>query len=313
MGCGIGFHEDRFYSLLLNGKLREAMDYLSRFPERSALYGRYLRRFEKNERPIYAADTRLDGLLAVYQTYYRDVFYLELSAEEALKRMRFRFGVLLGAGVRGVDFDALEEGPVAAAFRDSSFQFLGGRTDGFYGPYIWRTTEETAYEVELPGGIQPFPIRFLDGFLSKSWLDYLSFGAVGTGGWTDGDGVICCVRSAYDVDSEDFRVSLLKHEAQHATDLETYPGIAPADLEYRAKLVELIYSKERNLLPVFLREAGGPGGHSAAADRIATDFSRELNCDCGRLTELSPGGIRPVAGDLFARSENEVRRKYLRP
>ncbi len=57
----------------------------------------------------------------------------------------------------------------------------------------------------------------------ESWLSYLTFGLSGTGGWSNGDGLIHCVKRHYDLKSESFRVSLLKHEAQHASDQSRYP------------------------------------------------------------------------------------------
>ncbi len=94
--------------------------------------------------------------------------------------------------------------------------------------------------MELPEGTQDYAVKFLDGFIMKSWLDYISFGETGTGGWSNGDGLIHCVRAAWDLESEDFQVSLLKHEAQHAMDQVRYKDITNKELEYRAKLVELI-------------------------------------------------------------------------
>ncbi len=58
----------------------------------------------------------------------------------------------------------------------------------------------------------------------ESWLSYLTFGLSGTGGWSNGDGLIHCVKRHYDLKSESFRVSLLKHEAQHASDQGRYPS-----------------------------------------------------------------------------------------
>ena len=210
-------------------------------------------------------------------------------------------------------FDAMENDLIAEAFRSRSFYFLGGKTGGYYGPYIWSTTETRRYDVELPNGVQEYTVRFLDGFLTKSWLDYLSFGTVSTGGWSDGDGIINCVKSSYDVESERFQVSLLKHEAQHAMDLSKYRNMSSEDLEYRAKLVELIYSSQRNLLAQFVYEAGtenADNGHSRAAERLAEDFSKALRRGRGELGALSAGQIQSAAKALFAKNDDEIRSKY---
>ena len=173
----------------------------------------------------------------------------------------------------------IEERYVKKAFQKEGFFFLGGRTGGYYGPYIWRNTETKTYKVELPEGIQEYSVNLLDGFIMKSWLDYLSLSEIGTGGWTDGDGIINCVKSAYDLESESFQVSLLKHEAQHARDLYAVPNLPSADLEYRAKLVELIHN---------------------FGDRMSTGFLGTPNI----LQALSENGYTDVAYTLLLQEKN---------
>ena len=110
----------------------------------------------------------------------------------------------------------------------------------------------------------------------RSWMDYLTFGRFGTGGWASPDGTINCIAQAYDFESERFLVSLLKHEAQHAVDMKRFPAITPAELEYRAKLVELHYSGDLGLLQKFVSEADesrADDSHAAASARIRHEFA----------------------------------------
>ena len=119
-------------------------------------------------------------------------------------------------------------------------------------------------------------VNILKGFVFRSWMDYLTFGRYGTGGWASPDGTINCVEQAYDFESERFLVSLLKHEAQHAMDMKRFPKITPAELEYRAKLVELHYSGDLGLLQKFLSEADESrtgDSHAAASARIRREFA----------------------------------------
>ena len=122
---------------------------------------------------------------------------------------------------------------------------------------------------------------------------------------TAGDGIINCVKGSYDMESENFQVSLLKHEAQHTTDLAAYKNLPSEVLEYRAKLVELIYSRERNLLVRFLDEADRSdpnNGHALASARLIEDVSRTLGRKPGELAALSVEEVRAVARELFAAS-----------
>ena len=167
--------------------------------------------------------------------------------------------------------------------------------------------------MELPEGTQDYAVKFLDGFLMKSWLDYISFGETGTGGWSNGDGLIHCVRTAYDLESENFQVSLLKHEAQHAMDHARYKGITSEELEYRAKLVELIYSRERRMLERFLGQADttrADNGHGLSAERIVREFEIRQKRDRGRLAELPVEAVQTAAQSLFAESCQEMAAKY---
>ena len=102
------------------------------------------------------------------------------------------------------------------------------------------------------------------------------------------DGTIQCIESAYDFESEKFTVSLLKHEAQHAKDLKEYPDITPAELEYRAKLVELYYSSDWELLGKFLKMADADkvnDSHAMASMRIKEEFSDGTYEDLEKIKE----------------------------
>lgn len=302
------FDQNLCLAWLKKGRLRPAMEYLARFPEQAERYRQYISLYQQEQYLSYDVDSQLQDILLAYQKYYRDAFYLEQSPEEATEGLRARLAGLLGDGAASLD--ELEE-LAAEAFRAGGFHFLGGRTGGCYGPYIWRTEELRRYEVELPEGVQEYAVKLLGGFVMESWLSYLTFGLSGTGGWSNGDGLIHCVKRHYDLKSESFRVSLLKHEAQHASDQGRYPGMSSADLEYRAKLVELIYSEERQLLGRFLQEAdaANPGSaHGLAAERIVRGFARRQDGD--GLAALPIETVRAAALELFRESSREMAEKY---
>lgn len=303
------FDRGVFYGAVAGGKLKSALAYAGRFPDQAELLRKYESLFREERYLAYDVERDLNEILLLYQKYYRDAFYLEVGREEAEARLQKRLADLFQRP-SNTALDDLEE-RAAEAFRRRSFHFLGGRTGGYRGPYIWREEELRRYAVELPEGVQDYAVKLLDGFVSRSWAAYLSFGAAGTGGWSNGGGLIHCVREAYDLESEDFLVSLLKHEAQHASDLARYPGMSSGDLEYRAKLVELIYSNRRSLLDQFARQADGAGadnGHALAAWRIVRGFARRLNRPLGQ--PLPIGEVQAAARALFAESREEMERKY---
>ena len=124
---------------------------------------------------------------------------------EATDKLLTQLKVLLGMP------DAEEELLVErlqSIFEQNGYHALFGKTQGYYGPYIWRDTVPTVYRVELPGGTAEYTVNILKGFVFRSWMDYLTFGKHGTGGWASPDGTINCIEQAYDFESERFLVSL---------------------------------------------------------------------------------------------------------
>lgn len=299
-------NKEIYYGHIVKGDLRSAINYVKQFPEQAALYNRFMSVFGREQYIFYEVDGVLNDILTAYQQYYRDVFYLCTGKVQAEAKLRDRLTEIIGITDKNIGLCDLEQHQLAELFRQQGLYFLGGRTSGYYGPYIWRTTEIVSYDVELPEGVQTFSVKLLDGFIARSWTDYLSFGEVGSGGWVDSEGYINCVKSAWDFDSESFRISLLKHEAQHARDLQADRDMSSEDLEYRAKLVELIYSSERNLLPAFAQEADSAdksNGHAMAAYRIIKGFSDALGVDRIEPAAMPLEKIQSAARMLFEKSK----------
>lgn len=261
-----------FYGFLIQGNLQAALSYLAHFPAEAPRLARYTKRFEKRHFITYPVCAPLQTILLAYQHYYRNVFFLNQTAESAAAALYSQLAALPECQ-QASSLDILEESILPAIFQSHGLSFMGGKTGGFYGPYVWGSTDEHTYQVALPFSMQNYRVRLCRRFISKSWLDYISFGEISTGGWTDKDGIISCIADCYDTESEAFQVSLLKHEAQHAQDLLLYPNMCQDDLEYRAKLVELIYSQERDLLHDFRQQAGHTDGHSRAASRIGRELA----------------------------------------
>lgn len=299
------FTKSIYFGCIIKGDLHGAISYVKQFPEQIALYNRFMSVFEQEKYITYEVDAELNQILIIYQRYYRDVFYLCIGKKQSEDRLRARLSEFLGIHDTSIKLCDLEQNHIVEVFRRKGLYFLGGKTGGYYGPYIWKTTETITYEVELPDGIQSYTVKLLDGFITRSWIDYLSFGEIGTGGWADSDGIINCVKLSYDLESEAFKVSLLKHEAQHVRDLANCKSMSSEDLEYRAKLVELIYSRERNLLEQFIREADTSdkgNGHAMASHRIVEGFMKLLDKDNSELYLLPIEQVQMTAKALFEES-----------
>ena len=257
----------------LNGDIKGAIAYMRNHEEFKDILPAYIAIFENCEYRTYEIPDILNDILRLYQVYFRDTFYCGLPEAEAADKLLTQLKVLLD--VPDAE-EALLTEKLQSVFEAKGYHALFGKTQGYYGPYIWRDTVPTVYRVELPGGTAEYTVNILKGFVFRSWMDYLTFGRFGTGGWASPDGTINCIEQAYDFESERFLVSLLKHEAQHTVDMKQFPGITPAELEYRAKLVELHYSGDLGLLQKFLSaadESRPNDSHAIASARLKREFA----------------------------------------
>ena len=286
----------------MNGDIKGAIAYMRNHEEFKDILPAYVAIFEDQKYRTYEIPDNLNDILRLYQVYFRDAFYCGLPEAKAADKLLTGLRALLN--MPDADEAHLAE-QLQSLFEAEGYHALFGKTQGYYGPYIWRETIPTAHQVELPGGTASYTVNILKGFVFRSWMDYLTFGRYGTGGWASPDGTINCVEQAYDFASERFLVSLLKHEAQHTVDMKRFPEITPAELEYRAKLVELHYSSDLSLLQKFLSEADEhktDDAHAVASVRIKREFAdtnqRSLPC------------IRTQALKLFHAHTKEIEEKY---
>ena len=274
----------------INGDMKGAIAYMREHKEFKDILPAYIAIFENCEYRTYEIPDKLNDILRLYQIYFRDVFYCGLTEAEAADKLLTALRTLLS--MPEAEENLLAE-RLQAVFNQSGYHALFGKTQGYYGPYIWRNTIPTVYSVVLPSGTANYTVNILEGFIFKSWMDYLTFGRYGTHGWASPDGTINCIKQAYDFESERFPVSLLKHEAQHTLDMKQFPGITPAELEYRAKLVELYYSGDLGLLQKFIStadESREVDSHAISSAKIKREFTdtdqTQLSCIQARALKL---------------------------
>jgi hypothetical protein len=278
------YEKSVYYGYLIKGQLHQAIDYLKRFPNRKGMVKKYYILMKDGQTPKRNLRLKTYEIIGIYRDYYKKVFWLNEDVKKAETELGESLGKLLfsekNIGLKDV------EDHIQKTVEGEGFHFLGGTTQGYYGPYIWKTTKSKVFDVELPSGTQKYGIDMMDHFLSRSWLDYLSFGKIGTGGWSSSDGKLCMVcpkglkklRNLTREARYRFRLNL-KHEAQHAYDQKHFPGISSAELEYRAKLVELIYAKDFRTMTKILSEADGTNeanSHAYASFKIKKNLSVKI-------------------------------------
>ncbi|MBG0788200.1 MAG: hypothetical protein H0S79_24190 [Anaerolineaceae bacterium] len=268
-----------YVGLLVRLDIPGTLDYLDACGETGMAEA--LRRKLSSPEPFATGEATLDAILNAYQTYFQTCFTpadqtLEALEQSARATLTVQLGEILNQP--GADLDPLEE-TAKAAFEAAGWHYLGGTTRSHYGPYIWQETTRTDYAVEIPSGTETVTVFWMDGFLMRSWLDWLSDGEVGAGGWAKDEGLYC-VRKVYagQLDQPSFQISFLKHEAQHHADFKR-GELESWLLEYRAKLVELIYYPDSSFLKSLLASgdlASKGNSHAYAAGKIAADLSAWL-------------------------------------
>jgi hypothetical protein len=180
----------------------------------------------------------------MFQNYWRDALMqvapieqLEIDLKDSLDGMLTEHGFASALD----DEDALLEN-VEAFIRQEGYFALSGRTPPLLELMIWTKNDVSTESVELTDGTYQVDVNFLDDFVSYGWSNFATFGMTSTGGWTKKDGLYCLC-AHYDLESERFHLSFLKHEARHYADFTLYPELQASDLEYRAKLTELAFSE----------------------------------------------------------------------
>jgi hypothetical protein len=233
--------------------------------------------------PVTVPDRFVAGVLLSYQEYWMRSLLAEHAAVQneawllaALNRQ------MAGAGAGGgkaANMDDLESAlePVLLAH---GYHALLGMTRPLRELMLWKSEAEARYQVTLPEGEQPVVVVFMDDFATLGWAGFATCDRHHSGGWTKPDRLYA-VRSAYDLDSEQFRVSYLAHEAQHFADSQRFPALEDqAQLEYRAKLVELATARTSayELLDAFAGNTSADPAipHSFANRRLVRDMSQRL-------------------------------------
>ncbi|HRX13816.1 MAG TPA: hypothetical protein P5087_02195 [Eubacteriales bacterium] len=269
IGCGGYFGKIRrkkYLELVLQEKLIEAVDYVKGFSTTRRLAEKYRKLYEAEPRKLLkmSQSKTVNEILAYFQEYYYDVFWAKIDEDTARKTLAYGLAKQLEIIVPELNtkedmqnfFDEKIEPALEKTVTKEGFFYRGGDTRGHLGPYIWQTTEPKVFHVELPSGKYKYTVNILKGFISRSWLAYISFGSIGISGWTGEDRTLNCVwKDESELKKSIFQIDFLKHTAQHAYDYEHFKDMSAVDMEYRAKLVQLIYAINMTSFKNFMLDA----------------------------------------------------------
>jgi hypothetical protein len=281
---------DRYIAAAIQGDLRAAARWfapaaIENDPVARDLAKRFDVRFIAQSEPRSPAsgDNLVDAVVAAYRGYWVRALLGEMLEVESRAQLERSLSAILhkdeaSAAALPNDTGRLYE-QVAMALRSRGFQVLLSPAPPLSDLLVWRAQQSTDYDVELADGQREVSVHFMTDFASQGWKDYAALGLATTSGWVE-NGELYCVAGSYDVESEAFAVSYLKHESRHLVDFERFPGLSSVDLEYRAKLTELSFAAStlhRLLTDFTLKGADNPGSpHAQANHRVIHDLYREL-------------------------------------
>lgn len=252
---------EKAYSYCIQGDVGKAIRLLrspsSSFDQKSSRFLKALeRRFlaDNATRVMGTSDPFMRAVVVSYRQYYRTVLVHPRKSDTAEARLLHSLQAIAKEHAfdlsRCRDVASCETRIVAEARRRKHFCLLG-RVLPHRSLMIWKKQSLKEYRVQIPGGVQRVRVWFLEDFVELSWLHYATFGKLHVGGWAKKDALYCVRKRYKDLNSDQFRVSYLVHEAQHFSDYRRFPKLESADLEYRAKLAEVIQSKRPR--PLFLK------------------------------------------------------------
>lgn len=296
-----------YYSLCFQANVSQAHKLWRRKTHaHHALAKKFTARFgtQANLGTIKTQDSLASSLIRLYREYYRQSL-LGNQNDKALTTSLCQLARELGLIKRSCSQTKLEE-IFIQQLRARGFHALFGTVKPYRSFLLWQRESKRTYKVDLPERRAYVKVIFLEDFLELGWMHFATFGRYYVGGWAKPD-ALYCVKQAYKLESAKFKVHYLAHEAQHFADYEDFPGLDSVDLEYRAKLSELIlcYRPSQFLTKLQLEQANDPAvPHSFAAYKILSALGKRVSENPARI-------LRQQAQELLSRHTQLLKTKRL--
>jgi hypothetical protein len=310
---------DRYISLALQGDLSRAESLFASMNPNTVsisdveLAARFQARFiEQSENLLPSTgDDFSDAVISAYRKYWILTLIGDMSSQEGEDFLESSLRQVLSKRNKA-EFSSPSTSVfelVGEIFDAKGVHYLDTRAPPLRDLFLWKTEETRKYPVRLTDRTQKVSVTFINDMYNSGWKQFATLGLVATTGWVEGS-QLYCVEGAYDRSSENFEVSYLKHEARHLADLERFPELQSADLEYRAKLTELAFASAstRQLLDDFTsKSALNPASpHAWANYRVTRDVYQEVFGEPfpesgDAWQEISMQSVNATARDLLRR------------
>ncbi|MFT4975360.1 MAG: hypothetical protein ACI8S6_001247 [Myxococcota bacterium] len=191
-----------------------------------------------------------------------------------------------------------------------------------YGLKIWEDQTVEMYHIELPDESIDVEVVFIKNYLLRGYNNYATMGAYNDGGWVATSSRVYCSTGEYNLNSENLKFSFLMHEGLHFADLTDYPDLSSADLEYRAKLAEMMMLTDAHIydaLDQFVVNASDNDrafSHPYANYHLVQDLSRivfdsDYVGDMARWRSVPYTQLNAAAAQLYEQSREQLQRDPL--
>ena len=259
-------------------------------------------------------------ILSAYRNYWQTLMLKRLPVKDTETKLLASLNIILNDNkttvISSTNLDDASERAKKAIEREGLFA-LTGITSPYYELMIWKTQSPKNYRVMLHERNINVHVVFLDDFVSLGWAGFATCDRYHSGGWTTEDSLFA-LKSAYNTKSEEFLVSYLSHEARHFSDQKKFPKLQQPELEYRAKLTEIVFSKKstHDLIIEFARRAGQNRSvpHHFADYWVAKNLSgrvfnvNKLVREASKWRNVSANQLRTQAKYLLKQNDVHLRR-----
>jgi len=289
---GDEFSFDKIYNYGIQEDVSKIVKALNTIPDDSLsvkqkeIKENYIARFQtKTEKfDFKTQDSLIVNVLTIFHDYWIDV----LMKNKSLKKSEEINGPILLNFIRSYpcEKDEVTNSKDIYLSLSNLLRYYGyysqiGRTGNIMDLFIWTNQSNETYPININDSMVNVHVVFIDSIITLGWEEYATFGHLYPRGWTkSGSDSLYCVKKDYDVNSENFKVSFLAHEAQHLTDAKMYSGFTRWTAEYRAKLSELSMAENGvyNLINFFIQDSKNDSRltHPYAEYRVIIDLSKEI-------------------------------------
>ena len=319
---------EKIYPMALRGEMVEVFKVLDTInnnllsEKEKSIRENYFNRF-KNESEKFdfnTKDLQIIEFVRQYQSYWKNVLLNKKTVKVADSLFESSMANFLLVHMK-TKYTSIKE--IQKNLYELSNQYLDdmgyfsnafGRTGKLYDLFLWKEDEVKNYPIQLINDSVNVSVHFMKDFIATGWSHYTTFGKSYASGWATKEALFA-VHNAYDRDTENFKVSYLTHEGQHFLDYINFPMLKQADLEYRAKLVELVKSQETtyHLIGKFMHNAKKEknNAHAFANYCVIRDlsmliFNDDYKSDYSKWTNTSKEIIKEKSLLLFKNHSLEL-------